>query len=226
MHAVHFSIPIQTPSDADVYRAKFAGVGLGWFSRDYRGRKVVQHGGAWGADVNLVPEEKVGVVVLSNRDWNSLVWMLSYDVIDAYVAASEQVWLAGEKWDHWLKLGGPNAGDADLQLELARLKESRRSDTKPSLPLDAYSGVFQTRMYSDLSLNAVDGRLVVKFGDYTARLEHWEHDTFYGHAVIEPFFDWLVKFDVGDDKSVKGLEIIHLGWKDPDERFLFSRKAE
>ena len=67
----------------------------------------------------------------------------------------------------------------------------------------------------------------VKFGDYTAKLEHWEHDTFYGHAVIEPFFDWQVKFEIGNDKPlVRGLEIIHVGWKDPDERFLFMREGK
>ena len=202
------------------------GIGLGWFVRDYRGRKVVQHGGAWGADVNLVPEEKLGIVVLSNRDWNSLVWMLSFDVIDAYAAASEQVWSPGAKWDHWLRLGGPNAGDRDLQIELVKLKKTRRTRIKPSLPLEAYTGAFRSRLYCDLVLTAVDGHLVVKFGNYTGRLDHWEYDTFYGHAVIEPFLDWLVKFDLGTGRSVKGLEIIHLDWKDADERFLFTRKVE
>ena len=64
----------------------------------------------------------------------------------------------------------------------------------------------------------------MKFGTYSATLEHWEKDAFYGHAVIEPFLDWLVKFDIGEDGSVTGLEVIHIGWKDPDERFIFTRR--
>jgi CubicO group peptidase (beta-lactamase class C family) len=223
MRSLQHSIPVQWTPDSNVYRARFVGTGLGWFVRDYRGRQVVQHGGAWGADTNFVPEEDLAVVVLSNRDWNSLVWMLSYDVLDAYFAEPDLPWSAGKKWDHWLTLGGPNAGDRDLQAELQKLKESRAAGTQPSLPLAAYAGRYASKLYSDIHLTAADGRLSVKFGPYSATLDHWEHDTFHAHAVIEPFLDWIVKFDINADRSVRGLEIINLGWKDPDERFLWSK---
>jgi hypothetical protein len=75
-------------------------------------------------------------------------------------------------------------------------------------------------------VTVVDGRLHVKFGDYAATLDHWDQDTFYGHAVIEPFLDWLVKFQADEQRSIQALEIIHVGWKDPDERFLFTRRVE
>ena len=48
MHSLHQSIPVKWRPDSDVYDARFIGTGLGWFVRDYRGRKVIQHGGAWG----------------------------------------------------------------------------------------------------------------------------------------------------------------------------------
>lgn len=226
LHSLQHSIPVQWTPDSNVYRARFVGLGFGWFVRDYRGRKLVQHGGAWGADMNLVPEENLGIVVLSNRDWNSLVWMLSYDIIDSYLASPELAWSRDKKkWDYWLPLGGPNAGDRDLKAELKKLEESRAKDTQPSLPLEAYAGTYASKLYSDLEVTVVDGRLRVKFGHYAAILDHWEKDSFHGHAVIEPFFDWLVKFDIADDRSVTGLEIIHLGWKDPDERFVFKRRT-
>ncbi|MBC7817766.1 MAG: serine hydrolase [Planctomycetaceae bacterium] len=226
MHSLQHSIPVQWTPNSDVYRARFAGLGFGWFVRDYRGRKLVQHGGAWGADMNLAPEENLGIVVLSNRDWNSLVWMLSYNVYDAYFVGPEQAWSAGKKWDHWLPLGGPNAGDRDLKIELKKLEELRAKDTQPSLPLEAYAGRYASKLYSDLHVTVVDGRLRVKFGTYSATLDHWEKDAFYGHAVIEPFLDWLVKFDIAEDRSVKALEFINIGWKDPDERFIFTRRAK
>ncbi|MEK6262387.1 MAG: serine hydrolase [Planctomycetota bacterium] len=226
MHSLQHSIPVQWKPDSDVYRARFVGTGFGWFVRDYRGRKLVQHDGAWGANMNFVPEENLGIVVLSNRDWNSLVWMLSYDIVDADLVGQEQTWSpGGKKWDHWLPLGGPNAGDRDLKVELKKLEESRAKRTQPSLPLEAYAGTFASKLYSDLHVTAVDGRLRVKFGTYSATLDHWEKDAFYGHAVIEPFFDWLVKFDIGEDRSVTGLEIINIGWKEPDERFVFTRRT-
>jgi CubicO group peptidase (beta-lactamase class C family) len=228
MHALQHSIPVPWTADSNVYRARFVGTGFGWFVRDYRGRLLIQHGGAWGADMHFIPEEDLAVVVLSNRDWNSLVWMISYDVLDAYLAGPELPWSAGndkkeQKWDHWLSLGGPNAGDRDLQADLQKLKESRAAGTQPSLPLEAYAGRYVSKLYSDLHLTAADGRLSVKFGPYSATLDHWEHDAFHAHAVIEPFLDWLVKFEIAEDRSVRGLEIVNLGWKDPDQRFLFTR---
>lgn len=222
MHSLQQSIPVKWRPDSDVYDARFAGTGLGWFVRDYRGRKVVQHGGAWGAEMALVPEEKLGIVVLSNRDWNGLVWMLIYDVIDAYVVGPEQAWSKGKKWERWMQIGGPSTSDRDRKAQHAELEKSRKVGTHPALSLAEYAGRYRSSLYGDLDVTAVDGRLRVKFGDYAAVLEHWDEDSFYGRAVIEPFFDWHVKFDI-DQRSIKGLEIVNVGWKDPDERFLFTR---
>ncbi|MBI3468668.1 MAG: serine hydrolase [Planctomycetes bacterium] len=234
MHALQQSIPVPWPRDriepdgsvrkSNAYDARFVGTGLGWYVRDYRGRKVVQHGGGWGAEMAFVPEEDLGVVVLSNRDWNGLVWMLIYDVIDAYVVGPEQAWTKGEKWDFWLPLGGPDAMDREVKTQRAELEKHRKSGTRPSLPLTEYGGTYQSKLYYDLVVTVGDGRLHAQFGDYAGTLEHWEHDSFYGHAVIEPFLDWLVKFDIDEQGAVEGLEIIHVGWKEPDERFMFRRR--
>jgi CubicO group peptidase (beta-lactamase class C family) len=226
MHSLQQSLPMKWRPDSGVYDARFLGTGLGWYVRDYRGRKVVQHGGAWGAETALVPEENLGVVVLSNRDFNGLAWMLIYDVIDACVVGPEQAWSQGEKWKFWLRLGGPEAANRDLQAARAELEKNRKHAAQLSLPLMRYAGRYRSTLYSDLTVTVVDSRLRVQFGDYAAALDHWEDDAFYGRTVIEPFFDWLVKFDIEDKRSIKGLEIINVGWKDPDERFLFKRVSE
>lgn len=226
MHALQQSIPVKWKPESDEYDARFAGAGLGWFVRDYRGRKVVQHGGAWGAEFAFVPEEKLGIVVLSNRDWNGLTWMLIFDVIDAYVVGPEQAWARGKKWERWLKLGGPDAMNRDQIEQRTELEQNRKTGTQPTLPLTAYAGTYQSKLYSDLQVHVVDGRLGVKFGDYSATLDHWDDDTFYGHAVIEPFLDWHVKFDLDDQRTVRGLEFINIGWKGADERFLFTRRIK
>jgi CubicO group peptidase (beta-lactamase class C family) len=225
MHSLQQSIPLPWRPDSGIYNARFAGTGLGWYVRDYRGRKLVQHGGAWGAETALVPEENLGIVVLSNRDWNSLAWMLVYDVIDAYLVGPQQAWTKGEKWKFWLPLGGPEAADRDLKAQRAELEKARKTGTQPSLPLTEYAGTYCSRLYSDLTITVVANHLRVQFGDYVATLDHWEEDVFYGHAVIEPFMDWLVRFELDPQRSIGGLEIINVGWKDPDERFLFKRRV-
>jgi CubicO group peptidase (beta-lactamase class C family) len=49
MQAVQQSLPVKWRPTADAYDARFAGTGLGWFIRDFRGRKVIQHGGGMGS---------------------------------------------------------------------------------------------------------------------------------------------------------------------------------
>jgi hypothetical protein len=42
--------------------------------------------------MGLIPEEQLGVVVLSNLDLESLAPMLMYDVFDAYLVGPERAW--------------------------------------------------------------------------------------------------------------------------------------
>ncbi len=58
MHALQFSSPV-TAQPRNIYTARFYGTGLGWQVLDYRGRKVIRHGGGWGAWVAMIPEEKL-----------------------------------------------------------------------------------------------------------------------------------------------------------------------
>ena len=49
--------------------------GLGWFLRDWKGRKVVEHGGnidGFNADVAFLPEEKLGFAILTNVSFSPL----------------------------------------------------------------------------------------------------------------------------------------------------------
>jgi CubicO group peptidase (beta-lactamase class C family) len=223
MHALHQSIPITRQADGNVYEVKVVGTGLGWWVRDYRGRKVVQHGGGWGAETALVPEENLAVVVLSNLDHNLLVQMLVHDVMDAYFVGPERAWTKAGKWDHWLAIGGPGHMEKFRNEQWAELDKARVQGTRPALALEAYAGRYASDLYGILDVKHEAGRLAVRFGDHAAELAHWQDDTFTGRAVVEPFLDWLVKFQVEGDRAVGGLEIVHVGWKDPDERHLFRR---
>jgi len=134
MHALQFSIPIKTRPPDNIYAAHFYGSGLGWVVQDYRGRKVVLHGGAWGAMVAMIPEEKLGVVVLSNLDLESLAVMLMYDVFDTYLVGTEVAW-DRNKWETtWLRNEPPGYAYRPRDEAKARMEKSRTLGTKPSLP--------------------------------------------------------------------------------------------
>ena len=69
-------------------KAHFNLYGLGWFLEEYAGRKIVAHtGGVNGfvTSVCLVPEEKLGIVVLTNTDANNFYEALRNEIQDAYL---------------------------------------------------------------------------------------------------------------------------------------------
>jgi CubicO group peptidase (beta-lactamase class C family) len=69
-------------------RTHFNLYGLGWLLTDYEGREIVSHtGGVNGfvSSVTLLPEEKLGVVVLTNTDANDFYEALKWEIVDAYL---------------------------------------------------------------------------------------------------------------------------------------------
>ncbi|HEY2414752.1 MAG TPA: serine hydrolase [Pirellulaceae bacterium] len=223
MHSLVHAIPIRRQPDANVYRSKLLGTGYGWFVNDYRGRVLIHHGGGWGADMAIVPEERLAVVVLSNLDFNLLVQMLTCDMIDAYVVGPERAWSKENKWDFWFEVGGPEAMFRSRNEHKADLDKTRAPNTKPSLPLDRYAGRYESDLYGPLFVEYKDGHLSVQFGIRGGDLDHWQNDQFYGLSIVEPFLDWLVKFEVTNVKTITSLEVIGVGWKDPDEKHIFRR---
>jgi CubicO group peptidase (beta-lactamase class C family) len=217
MHALQFSIPIQARPNDNVYAARFLGSGLGWQVQDYRGRKIVLHGGAWGAMVAMMPEEKLGVVVLSNLDLEYLAALLMYDVFDAYLVGPEAAWNR-DKWEAtWLRHEPPGNAYRPRDEAQARLEKTRTAGASPSLPLEEYAGVFDSKLYGRLAVTHDDGRLSVTFREFTTEMAHWEKDAFYVRAPTRLTFDWLLTFSVAKKGQPAQVTIQHVGW-DEDER--------
>ena len=70
------------------YPMHFQGYGLGLFAADYNGRQVYWHtGGAGGmvSNVCFVPEEDLGIAILTNNDNQNFFEALRYQILDAYL---------------------------------------------------------------------------------------------------------------------------------------------
>src|SRR5271167_4282694 len=81
-------------------KPKFADYALGWGLRDYHGRKLAGHtGGVAGfvSRVMLVPEETLGVVVLTNAEEDGAFDSILYHVLDHYFALPPTDWIAAYK---------------------------------------------------------------------------------------------------------------------------------
>lgn len=175
MHTPQTIIPLEGAMEKLYPDAHFLTYGMGWFLSDYHGRKLVEHGGAidgMRAEVGMIPEEKLGVVILTNLHGTVLPQLLMYRIFDAYTGSAQRDW-SGEilKMFNGLEEQGKAA---EKKAEADRVK-----GTSPSLPLEQYAGNYQNEMYGDAKIAFESGKLVVKFGpNFTGDLEHWNYDTF------------------------------------------------
>jgi CubicO group peptidase (beta-lactamase class C family) len=102
---------------------KFMTYGLGWYVYDYQGKKVIEHSGnipGMSAKVLIIPEERLGVVVLCNEDQTLLPHALCFRAADTFSDQSRY----GKKRD-WSR--------QFLQIELGaeRLAEQERLAVLP-----------------------------------------------------------------------------------------------
>jgi hypothetical protein len=149
--------------------------GLGWFLEDYRGRKLVHHGGnidGMSALVFMVPEENFGLVILTNMNGTSLPAALARRIADLYIGGAKRDWSA----DY---LAFTKEGQRRAALSAQNTENSRVKDTKPSLPLEKYAGTYENEMYGAVKLEVKDGKLLMNAGpSFIGPLEHWNYDTF------------------------------------------------
>lgn len=176
MHTPQTIIPLTGNNERLYPEAHFLSYGLGWFLSDYRGKKVVDHGGAidgMRAQVALLPEEKLGVVILTNMNGSALPHVLMYKVFDAYLEGSRQKDWSGDLLKTMKGLQELGKAAAKKQ------EEARVLNTQPSLALEKYVGTYKNDLYGEVKITNEGGKLKVRFGPaFVSELEHWHYDTF------------------------------------------------
>ncbi len=172
-------IPIPEPKVEALKAAKpnFLGYGEGWMVSDFQGRKLVWHTGGWPgmvSRVTLVPERKLGVVVLTNQEVGAAFNAVTLKVLDAYLANSGTDWLAA-----YQAQVAQAKGNADEHWQ--KLQAARDATSEPSLPLAKYAGTLRDPWYGDVVVAQEGERLVLRFSrtpELVGDLQHWQHDTF------------------------------------------------
>ena len=189
------------PAPLAKLRTNFADYALGWGLRDYHGRKLVGHtGGVAGfvSRVMLVPEENLGVVILTNAEEGGAFDSILYHVIDHYLSLPPTDWIAAYK-----KVKDTEEQDAAEQMKKA--ESSRAANSKPSLPLDKYAGAYNDAWYGPITIRSENGGLVMTF-DHTPTmigdLQHWQYDTFKAHWRDRTIEDAFVTFALNPDGTV------------------------
>jgi hypothetical protein len=157
--------------------AHFMAYGLGWFLHDYKGRKIVQHGGnidGMSALVSMIPEEKIGIVILTNMNSTLLTAALSFTIYDYFLPPQ------GVKHDYSAEmLKSIKTLEAAGEKAQKKKEDERAKGTQPSLALKGYAGSYTDAMYGDAKVTEEDGKLVMSYGAaFKGDLEHWHYNTF------------------------------------------------
>jgi CubicO group peptidase (beta-lactamase class C family) len=200
-------LPIaDTPPALSDLKANFADYALGWGVRDYKGRKLVSHsGGVSGltSRVMLVPEEKLGVVILTNAEEGGAFESILFDVLDYYFQVPPTDWAAAFKNISDLRKKG--GADAEQQQN-----KDRNAGSHPSLPLEKYAGTYEDAWYGAAAIRMENGHLVLSF-DHTpamvGELEPWQYDTFRTHWRDRIIADAFVTFSLRPDGSIERVKM-------------------
>jgi hypothetical protein len=177
MHGQQTVSPVGSVSQKLFPSTHLQGYGMGWFVRDYRGRKVVEHGGNVGgmtAQIGILSEENLGIVILSNMDSTPAPQALMYRIFDSFLGdADKQVDLSAE----YKKLS--QEGKAQMQAQEKELAAKRQASVKTSLPVESFVGAYANELYGLAQISNRGGKLYLKFNEEAqGELEHWEKDTF------------------------------------------------
>lgn len=170
-----YSIMGVDPSDKTA--THFYLYGLGLLISDYNGRLTFSHtGGVDGflSSLLFIPEEQLGIIVLTNNDQNNFFQDLVNEIRDSY-------------------LGLPYKGYSDISLktfiESRTAKEAKqsalilqaRAGKLPDLPLTAFTGSYSNEVYGQIKVSLNKGILNITFSHHpglVAELKHLQNNSF------------------------------------------------
>ena len=183
-------------------RPKFSAYALGWGVRDYHGRKLVGHSGGVSGFVTrvmLVPEENLGIVILTNAEEGGAFESILFHVLDSYFGLPPTEWTTAFKIAHEQEA-------KEAQEAMAQSDKGRASNSKPSLPLEKYAGVYNDAWYGPITIKQESSGLVFSM-DHTpkavADLQHWQYDTFKAHWRDRTIEDAFLTFTLNPDGSIE-----------------------
>ncbi|MFA5008676.1 MAG: serine hydrolase [Candidatus Omnitrophota bacterium] len=191
---------------------------LGWIYMEHSPYPVIWHNGGtlMKTMVAYVPEQKIGIVILSNYVTN-LPDLLAFRFIDQYA--------------------GKPAKDVSAEglAELEKMKKKEKVDKPvapknplPAMELEKYAGDYSNSVYGKINISLVDGKLVIAIGPKKVKmsLRHWDKDIF---AVSSQFYgsdldSGFVIFQIDPQGKITGVTLDSLN--QDDDLGVFTRVEE
>ena len=155
--------------------------------------------------VALIPDEKLGVVVLTNGMKGGLMTAVANYTIDAFLKVKERDYSA----EYLANTKRYVASDTRIP---DRIK-GRVEGTKPSVSTDKYVGTYFADIYGNIEVKKEGDKLRLSFEHskkFNATLEHWHYDVWkikWDNAEELSWFQFgTVQFKLDNNLEVKELE--------------------
>lgn len=148
--------------------------GMGWFMQSYRGHCLLWHGGnleGFSSWCSVMPDEGLGVVVLTNMHDNPVGRILAFNAYDRLLGLNEIDW-SGRLGERERKL------KAKARREKENILKERVEGTHRSRVLEEYVGEYYHPAYGSFSVTCQGDSLRVLFHSMSFRLEHYHYDVF------------------------------------------------
>jgi CubicO group peptidase (beta-lactamase class C family) len=183
----------------------FSDYALGWEIEDYRGTKIVWHGGAvfgFLTTVVLIPEKHVGFAIEINSEDRAMLLGLMYELLDHYLGLPRTDWTArfNTDWQHQVA----EAVKAQSQ------QTAKPAAVGPSLPLERYTGVYHDPWYGNIEIGMADGHLTIDFKStprMSGPLEHWQYDSFRTQLTDKSIEPAYVIFNLDADGRIERITL-------------------
>jgi CubicO group peptidase (beta-lactamase class C family) len=181
--------------DTQTPETQFYAYGLGLFIQDYGGRKLVWHAGdidGMASSLALIPDEHLGVVVLSNMSGNRAPEGVMFHVLQSYLGLAHRDVSA--------------AMHAYIQKEISQADALSRkvaaaghTGAQAPLPLPDYAGTYSDPFFGTARVRQERGHLVLRLGNpmFVGDMEPWNANTFLVRWRYRFYGKAYITFDVG-----------------------------
>jgi CubicO group peptidase (beta-lactamase class C family) len=160
--------------------------GMGWFVSSYRGHTMVQHGGnidGFSALVGFLPDDHIGIVVLTNLDGNCATEVVLFNVCDRLLDLSQVDW--SKRFQ---------TRDSELKEQLEKMNQENEVNRVPDAPLShalsAYTGEYRHPGYGTFTIKQDGDSLKGIYNDLEFSFKHHHYDVF---IISQERFDFNFK---------------------------------
>jgi len=204
----HTVIPLDTVAARLHPTNHFYAYALGWRVQDLHGRKLVHHSGSINytrTQITLVPDEGIGIAIMANLSSSNVQLALTHWILDALQGRQPADWSA--LYFELYERSQERSARAARELEAARLE-----GVGPSLPQEAYAGLYDDALFGQIGIAHEDGGLVLRYSpEYVADLEPWHQDQFRANWRRPGAGRTFVRFTLDTRGRITGAEVDGFG---------------